>query len=54
MEEKTIDEINQEFQDFQDVLTAKEKHLKLPTAWDKEDIEKLLLLLQQPDHIDLL
>lgn len=54
MEEKTIDDLNLEFQDFQDDLMTREKRLKIPTTWDKEDIEKMLLLLQQQDHLDLL
>lgn len=54
MKEKTIDEINQQFQDFQDDLMTREKKLKIPTTWDKEDIEKMLCLLQETEDIDLL
>lgn len=50
----TIDDLNQQFQDFQDDLMTREKKLKIPTTWNKEDIEKMLLLLQQQDHLDLL
>lgn len=49
-----LSDINDQFQDFQDDLMIREKKLKIPTTWDKEDIEKMLCLLQETEDIDLL
>ena len=45
---KTVDDINQEFQDFQDDLTLREKHLKLPSSFDTSSMDDLISLLDIP------
>lgn len=45
---KTVDEINQEFQDYQDDLTLREKHLKLPSTFDTSSMDDLIALLDLP------
>lgn len=50
-----IDEINQQFQDFQDDLTLREKRLKLLTSFKEEDeLDDLMSLLKSPDKINLI
>lgn len=43
----TLDELNQEFLEFQDYLTSKEKKLKLPVTFTMDDIDSLLLSLAE-------
>ena len=51
----TIDDLNREFQDFQDELAIREKRLKfIPSFKDEDSLDKLLLLLQEEDHLNLL
>lgn len=45
---KTLDDINQEFQDFQDDLTLREKHLKLPSSFDTSSMDDLISMLDIP------
>lgn len=44
----TVDDINQEFQDFQDDLILREKHLKLPSSFDTSSMDDLISLLDIP------
>lgn len=45
---KTVEEINQEFQDFQDDLLIRKKHLKLPSSFDTSSMDDLIALLDLP------
>ena len=55
MKEITLSDINDQFQEFQDDLSVREKKLKLlPSFKDDDSIEKLLLLLKEEDHLNLL
>lgn len=45
---KTVDDINQEFQDFQDDLNQRSKHLKLPSSFDTSSMDDLISLLDIP------
>jgi len=45
---KTVEEINQEFQDFQDDLLIRKKHLKLPSSFDTSSMDDLIELLDLP------
>ena len=48
----TIDDLNQQFQDFQDDLMTREKKLKFIPVFDKGKLDDLIALLHQPDRID--
>ena len=45
MKDKSLEEINQEFQDYQDDLTLMEKHLKLHPVFDKSSMDDIISLL---------
>lgn len=45
---KTLEDINDEFQEFQDDLTSRSKHLKLPSSWDTSSMDDLISLLDLP------
>ena len=47
-DQKTIDEINQEFQDYQDDLLIRKKHLKLHPVFDTSSMDELISLLDLP------
>lgn len=47
----TEEELNQLFQDYQDDLTLRDKHIKLLVSFN-DSMDELLSLLQQPDHLD--
>ena len=50
-----IEEINQQFSEFQDELTIREKHLKLlPAFKEEEELNDLIALLKEPDRINLI
>lgn len=55
MSQIDLSDINDQFREFQDDLMTREKKLKLlPSFKDEETIDKLLLLLQEEDHLNLL
>lgn len=55
MSQIDLSDINDQFREFQDDLMEREKKLKLlPSFKDEETIDKLLLLLQEEDHLNLL
>lgn len=53
MKDKTVEDINQEFQDFQDDLIIRKKHLKLLPSFDTSSMDDLMSLLDRPQKITL-
>ena len=47
-DKKTLEDINDEFQDFQDDLNRRSKKLKLPSSWDTSSMDDLISLLDLP------
>ena len=47
-DKKTLEDINDQFQEFQDDLTSREKKLKLPSSWDTSSMDDLISLLDIP------
>lgn len=47
-DKKTLEDINDQFQDFQDDLTSREKKLKLPSSWNTSSMDDLISLLDIP------
>lgn len=45
---KSVEEINQDFQDYQDDLIIREKHLKLPSSFDTSSMDDIIALLDLP------
>ena len=50
---KTVDDINQEFQDYQDDLTLREKRLRLPSTFDTSSMDDLISMLDLPPEKQL-
>ena len=50
---KTVDDINREFQDYQDDLTLREKHLRLPSTFDTSSMDDLISMLDLPPEKQL-
>ena len=53
MKDKTVEDINQEFQDYQDDLLIRQKHLKLLPSFDTSSMDDLMSLLDRPQEITL-
>ncbi len=47
-DKKTLEDINDQFQDFQDDLNQRSKKLKLPSSWDTSSMDDLISLLDLP------
>lgn len=45
---KTLEDINDQFQEFQDDLNQRSKKLKLPSSWDTSSMDDLISLLDLP------
>lgn len=45
---KSVEEINQDFQEYQDDLIIREKHLKLPSSFDTSSMDDIIALLDLP------
>ena len=50
---KTVDDINREFQDYQDDLTLREKRLRLPSTFDTSSMDDLISMLDLPPEKQL-
>lgn len=47
-DKNTLEDINDQFQEFQDDLNQRSKHLKLPSSWDTSSMDDLISLLDLP------